>query len=756
MRRSEPCGELDVDCVVDRIGRGQALTRLPRRPRATRVPLLVIVIDRAERLAPLWWDQYLTYRRLVGELGRAGIELVVWKQGPPRWRTDAACLPKLSQGDALLVLGDLGLYADAELRDRWLALGQALARRGVEAHALVPCAASRWPAALADAWQMLDAANPSGRSRELDDARAARRLLARLSWTVRLEPELLREVAACLPADAVDVHTELEAWNLPGAATHSQGLLIEDALWRGLQADLRVMLTEPGERERMRVIVELVRRRHAHLPREIWHEEVRTLDTIARGLVDEVERANAMAFTAKVCALFEHEASLGEGVDARGWVERSLGERVPRPAWRDPEWGALLCRQFGAALEHVAELPPGLEEWMIPRRGGRADLLRNWQVRQRGEEFVFAEAGVGMGSLIAILPSRRGIMTVADHRHRLQVGQAYSVAIPDAEEVVLATECMRVRLRFAELPDWAHAGGRDRFGLWAAFRVGAVEQRMRWIPPGRFTMGSPEGEVGRYLNEGPQHEVSFEEGFWMAATPCTQALWLAVMPKNPSSFQSPRRPVEEVSCDDVSEFLGKLGKKLGIAFVLPSEPQWEYACRAGTTTATWVGDLDLRGENDAPILDRIAWYGGNSGVGFDFENGHDSSNWPKKQYPHTHAGSRDVATRAPNPWGLFDMLGNVWEWCADEYHPYDAAPVGDPDPTRVIRGGSWSSDARDVRAAHQYRGESSYRYDDLGFRLVLGPGSLRQDQQEKSRATRKARREQGMGTGPASSQEVKV
>lgn len=271
-------------------------------------------------------------------------------------------------------------------------------------------------------------------------------------------------------------------------------------------------------------------------------------------------------------------------------------------------------------------------------------------------------------------------------------------------------------------PAWATAWGEDRYGVFVAFGVGEATQRLRWIGPGRFLMGSPSGEAGRAPWEGPRHEVAIEQGFWLGETPVTQALWTAVMGKNPSYFVDLQRPVEQVSWTDARNFMGALAPHLpGFVPRLPTEAEWEYACRAGTTTATWAGDLVIRGEHDALVLDAIAWYGGNSGVGFDLKNGVNSRDWPNKQYPHAQAGTRQVGLKQANPWGLHDLLGNVWEWCADPWRESNTGIVEGAANLRVVRGGSWGIHAAYVRAACRRRFEPSAQGDSLGFRLALQP-----------------------------------
>lgn len=280
-------------------------------------------------------------------------------------------------------------------------------------------------------------------------------------------------------------------------------------------------------------------------------------------------------------------------------------------------------------------------------------------------------------------------------------------------------------------PDWAASVGHDAFGDYATIAVPAdrgapVTQRLRRIPAGVFMMGSPPDESGRHDNEGPRHRVDIAQEFWLFDTQCTQALWQAVMGANPSRFQSPTRPVENVSFTDVAEFLDRINRRVpGLNLALPSEAQWEYACRAGTEWATYAGPTEIKGENNAPVLDPIAWYGGNSGVDFNLRNGYDSSGWREKQYPHTRAGTHPVGLKRPNAWGLHDMLGNVWEWCADTWHGgYDGHPAdgsawtADSAAFRVVRGGSWIIVARSVRAAYRYPFALRDLDDIIGFRCA--------------------------------------
>ncbi|MCP4625680.1 MAG: formylglycine-generating enzyme family protein [bacterium] len=220
----------------------------------------------------------------------------------------------------------------------------------------------------------------------------------------------------------------------------------------------------------------------------------------------------------------------------------------------------------------------------------------------------------------------------------------------------------------------------------------------RLIPAGTYMMGSPSSESGRASDEGPLHQVTISKPFYISKYEITQAQWEAVMGSNPSRFTNSGKnaPVEQVSWHDCQEFILMLRQKEGSparSFRLPTEAEWEYASRAGTISP-YAGDIGFMG-----------WYDGNSSG-------------------RTH----EVGQKKPNAWGLFDMHGNVWEWCRDWYK--DSYASGDTkDPTgpqsgseRVDRGGGWSSSASSCRSAFRNGRSPGYRGFYLGFRLVVPPG----------------------------------
>lgn len=265
-------------------------------------------------------------------------------------------------------------------------------------------------------------------------------------------------------------------------------------------------------------------------------------------------------------------------------------------------------------------------------------------------------------------------------------------------------------------PAWASAWGDDRYGLWADLVVGGVTQRMRWIEPTvgeGFWMGAPQEERALIQNrtvrkwaeklESPQRRVRLHQGFWLADTPCTQALWQRVMKFNPSHFKkiknAQRLPVERVSHDEIQIFLDALDVYLSadVQAALPTEAQWEYACRAGTSTAYWWGN------NFDPKMANV-------------------EHIDKKDGPADTRTSL-VASYPANPWGLYDMNGNVWNWCADEWShqiksDWDKSLVG-ASVSYAVRGGSWFDSFEDARSASRYGWRAFDVSWNLGFRFLL-------------------------------------
>lgn len=260
--------------------------------------------------------------------------------------------------------------------------------------------------------------------------------------------------------------------------------------------------------------------------------------------------------------------------------------------------------------------------------------------------------------------------------------------------------------------------------VWTELLKDGIELELVDIPGGTFIMGAPQTEEGWQPNQSPQHEVAIAP-FWMSRTPITQVQWstIAALPvikrrlsPNPSCFSGANRPVEQVSWQDAIEFCARLSAFTGQTYRLPSEAEWEYACRAGTQTPFHFGET---------ITTELANY---SGVNWEYDGrlcskgfyGQGPTGSDRRET--TDVGSFGVA----NDFGLYDMHGLVKEWCADPWHEtYEGAPTdgsvwlmqGDP-VQRVLRGGSWNGGPRVCRSAFRSRADQDSNLYDIGFRVV--------------------------------------
>jgi formylglycine-generating enzyme required for sulfatase activity len=500
------------------------------------------------------------------------------------------------------------------------------------------------------------------------------------------------------------------------------------------------------------------------------------------GVADLLARSLAVAHV----SLGQQEAELPRGIEPRayGMEWAAAGQRRREPvSYRldlignqsSARW--MLVPPLHGILGARPTAPAGtrMDTGMMPGRSSSAEsAMLSLPVELAGEGLVVSHGGAGRLNKLSggdevleipvpdppvavVIDTGRTRLTIEPRRRprwaaRMEYGHDGITAYLDAERSLPPihwrwSEPARQPASSSSSPDraagierhglWVPAGdlpwGRlsvDEFGPLATFVIRGVEFRLRWIPQGTFLMGSPEDENGRQETEGPQHEVRISRGFWMGDTPVTQAQWQAVvaaaresapevwralrkeerMEEAPSRIgDRPDHPVESVSWHQSDAFCRLLRAVLpqGPDFRLPSEAQWEYACRADSQGAFCDGSPCTQPEGMDPALDRLGWFHGNSGR-------------------ETHA----VRQKQPNAWGLYDLHGNVWEWCRDAWDEgaYRKREAGAVDPEvpseksaeRVVRGGSWLYLAWFCRAAIRNRLDPVGVWFNIGLRLSAG------------------------------------
>ena len=729
--------DLNVDRLIFLRSRGEPVDTLPYRP-LQGAARLVLVLDDAARLKPFWND-----------ILRFAVEATRYRSSSRLRMVAAAELLDDSQtlrvtgNEIVLALSDLGFYGSERDRERWRDLGRRLRSSGTHLKALVPCPAARWDDETARLWGAIDWSHPesSGRRRprrkivlkngSMDPAEV---LLLLLTPALRIEPGLVRHLRLHLGTD-FDLSTEADLWHHPDVDGSSPRHLLLDEEMRRKWSRLQEETPLPDDWKNL--AAELA---------DGWHQgfsdvfqAMEQLHFYATGSEIPAEKL------AKAMLLLERSAESLESIggaaqDALALFLRRELERVPRSLVEHPELKSTWLRihQHWRARDLSTPFPAGLTSDMLARDGETPPEPTSWVIGWKQDCLVVNPApskphDPGVESLDFQI-----LGTIEAGHLELEIDTGHGAArsvdlsqapieepdLVDAAHLRLVTDRETVELERWSRPSWANACGRDGFGLWASFEIKGIKNRLRWVPPGRFWMGSPKTELGRFEDEGPRHKVVLTQGFWLGEVPCTQDLWQSVTGENPSRFKSPRRPVERVSWVEVQHFLDKVNfNNRDFDFRLPTEAEWEYACRAGTEGATWRGELESL--HKSTFLKEIAWFGGTK-----IRKSYLS--WMIPLPEDLYKGSPTVGLKPPNNWGLGDLLGNVYEWCWDWRAPYTESQKTDPEgpsmgKLRVARGGSRLSKARSIRASHRGWSQPAIRLDNLGFRLSRGPENSERD-----------------------------
>ena len=715
-----PGRELDVDAVVKAISRGQPLRRLPRKPRRTLGQHIQFIDDRHGHLTPFWRDQQLLQGGLEQFLPEYGISSAVLPDGSSQPRSLVGrYLQEWQLPDAhgiAFILSDLGALSTQPQRavSIWLEIVQQLHRQQCKIIALVPCHPDDCDPrfkAMVDIVPWLPLRQLSNRVVSHWEQHTET-LLTLLAPAIRLEPGLIRQMrlayAGIQPTEAMPPAIEAWLWQHPALAEHHSTA----ASWH-TETRLHYLAQFAGlAQAHKQLALDVIRQWRGRLSEQVWFEEIIELDAGSQALIADDLQA-AVVYFRQMERAYRLDAEYLADVD-QAWLRRVL-QRLPEHVWQDATIGQCFQR-FKYAL-HEGEQVTQVDPRQLPPT---AKPQRQVELCQRGHTlqllaFDPQQARPQGFSPLCLFTLRHPHVQIQQGGKRLaelrlDVQDAFT--LPGLDGFELVSDCERLTFQPWYRPDVFESAGQDEFGLFADLvlpqpfpersRREHLTQRFRYTPPQTFLMGSPKDEPGRYDDE-TQHSVTLTQGYWLADTTITQVFWEAIMGNNPSHFQGAQRPVEKVSWDDTQTFIQKLQQHWQLLDVrLPLEAEWECACRAGTTSAFSFGgkdDLNTKKVNYSGDWDN--WKSG-------------GETKPIKSYP-------------PNEWGLYEMHGNVFEWCQDAWQAtLPAEPVTDPDGAggdtgqRVVRGGSWGNEGRRCRSAYRDWRTPDRRYNSLGFRLVLG------------------------------------
>ena len=764
---------LDQQRLARQVALGKALHRLPQMSRQHWAQRLHIIVDAGLHLEPYWGDFARVIQQFKALLGEDAVDAIRFED--TAWSGEIPdCIPWPGQADdewqqwqlppadvPILVLGDLGVTADnVSASANWSRLLKVLRSHPAPLLTLSPVMRSprqRWlcrifkPHPLNDAYRLPRHPGQNGFALMAASLVPMSEILALLSCLPVVDTGLLRRLRLALHWGGSE--REGEIWNHPDIRRIGLGIRLDERVAEYYRQDYQTHFAGSQQAE---TLWQLVQAHHASA-----FEGLRQLEKLNQCVLEQRDDAALRDYLQRLCATVTQEGQGSARHKTLVMQCRTILASKPESIWRS-EHNELAYHLFGVAYAEeirAGKWPEQLEKDFDPARlqwvldAKALEEWVQWQVVQVGDQGQFKLQQVGDGgevyAPITTFEALKQFPPAIGLENAVVAQSGRVVEMPDNGTVSIQSAHSRIEIEAISKPSWASnlwrnvnglwAGlvwlgkeefqhwyfaeslgvgnwafarpfGSDRYGLYVDLTINSITQRFRWIEPGTFLMGSPESEQDRMAECETQHPVTLTQGFWLADTTVTQSLWQAVMGENPSSFtDNPNDPVEQVSWDDTQEFIKKLNGLLpGLQAKLPTEAQWEYACRAGTTTPFSFGDnitpeqVNYDGNNP--------YAGGKKGL------------YRKKTVP--------VKSLPANPWGLYEMHGNVWEWCQDVWQEkLPASPVKDPEGVaggdqagveRVVRGGSWGDGGGNVRSAIRSRADPARRYGNIGFRLLLG------------------------------------
>ena len=803
---------LDHRRITRKIAQGKALHKLPHIPKQRWPQRLQIIVDTGAHLEPFWDDFASIVKSLQGLLGKEAVEAITLNEETLDQALPLATPWPMSEDDfedywvpprsdmPVLILSDLGVTArQHQTRVRWRRFAERLHLHPAPILTLSP--ASHAPSCLYSCHRLQ--VNPLNDGAGLPRHALKRgyqhvplakndlqNILAQLSPLPLIDAGLLRKLRDEL--DWGDSEIEAKVWNHPDMVQTGLGIYLRSEVAEGYR---QRYVNKFSETETDKKLWQTVKEHHTNAFEGIRHFEgfnqaslggdtsVETLNYMKRLAATTSQSRQGSDYHHQLiqqCKSFLSFCPESYSSDVLSDLVHEIFVLAYRKEIEEGNWQATPLK--GVQLEKVEAMlkldKKDRDDWLIRQIGdqGQVLLLPALEAGGSTHSILSFSALKKIPATVRKLPSSESMV--------LESSQALEI---DAEGVLVQSSRISVVLESITKPSWANSittldngvlgvniqwgdetkslhwrymqdsqgmskgrwhsdeiFGHDEYGLYADVEIAPkITQRFRWMEPGTFSMGSPETEP-EHLNTEIQHEVKLSNGYWLADTTVTQEQWQAILGESPSHFKGENLPVEKVSWDDSQHFIQQLNKRhQSLTFQLPTDAHWEYACRAGTATPFSFGENitsdEVNYDGDYPYDNGQKWESRNKTV-------------PVKSLP-------------PSKWGLYEMHGNVWEWCQDNWlgnlgkeavtdPKYDASEKG---AERVIRGGSWIYDGRDARSAYRYNFSPDYRSNLIGLRLSLGQpsgssrGGSRFDSQSRPAASSASRvaeqRPAGVGDG---------